>query len=138
MLHLFGATLFCPRSAASDKWFHVCLLKLLKRSCYAANCVRSVSSSQEAIYLIKELCKLLAKHLTFCLAKFISNDREVIWNCTHACIVPWCIVSIVLGSSLVLSGLRKVHIIGLSNLFSVLLTLTGRGHDIRASSIAND
>ena len=44
---------------------------------YADNCLKSVGTTEEAINIVRSLCKLLAL-VGFRLTKWISNDRRVL------------------------------------------------------------
>ena len=83
--HLFGATSspsvanFCLRKTANDHQdeFDPSVLDTIKRNMYVDDMMKSVENSCEAITLVEQSRKLLAKG-GFRLTKWYSNDREVL------------------------------------------------------------
>ena len=83
--HLFGATSspsvanFCLRRTADDhgKEFDPSVVNTIKRNMYVDDMMKSLKQPEEAVTLVKESRKLLAKG-GFRLTKWYSNNREVL------------------------------------------------------------
>ena len=81
---MFGATSspsianFCPRKTAQlhQEEFDVEVVETVKRNMYVDD-MKSTSTTEKAVSLPSELCKLLEKG-SLCLTKWYSNDREVL------------------------------------------------------------
>ena len=83
--HLFGGVWspsccgFVLRKVADDNAsdFSQAAVDTVKRNFYVDDCLKSVSNSDQAAELVKELCELLARG-GFKLTKWLSNDRAVL------------------------------------------------------------
>lgn len=85
LVHLFGATSspscagFCLRKAADEfeGEFDAATIETIRKNSYVDDCLKSVTETEKAIKLIKELRQLLARR-SFRLTKFVSNDVNVL------------------------------------------------------------
>jgi len=85
VVHLFGATSspscssFALRRTADDNkhLFSDEAVSTVRKNFYVDDCLKSVASSEQASYLVKELTEMLAKG-GFRLTKWLSNQTEVI------------------------------------------------------------
>ena len=85
MVHLFGATSpprcanFCLRKTAQDWTGHLSdeSIKTVHKHFYVDDCLKSVENVKSAIFLVKELQRLLGNS-GFHIAKWNNNSREVV------------------------------------------------------------